>query len=311
MESQKQTVVFHIPVLVESVIQHLIVNSNGIFVDATIGGAGHSEAILQALSRNAILVGIDGDADAIRYSQKKLKKFPQKVHLVHGYFDEIDSILNDLNIKQIDGLFFDLGISSHQIDESERGFSYLQDGPLDMRMNRLAEKKASDVINRYSENKLADIFYLYGEERYSRSIARRIIEARKKQPIERTLALSRIVSQGTPERFQIKTLSRIWQALRFEVNDELGRLERSLKRAVPYLSSGARIVAISWESLMDRMVKRFLKGQSPTFTKGYTQKDQTGIQFDILTKKVVCPSREEIKKNPRARSAKLRAGQKK
>ncbi len=301
---------FHIPVLVDEVIKYLFTKPGGIYVDCTVGGGGHAEAILNKLGKDGVYYGIDRDKNAIRYAQQRLTDFSDQAILIQGELGNIDTILSQKRIDIVDGVFMDLGISSHQIDTPERGFSYRDDGPLDMRMNSSQELRAEFIVNSYSEKKLADIFYYYGEERFSRKIARLIVERRKKSRISSTADLVKVLGEIIPKKYQVKTCSRIWQALRVEVNDELGQLKNGLSKIYPLLREGAHMVVISWESLSDRMVKRYFKGQSLMFSKNSEAEYNTGFNFKILTKKVIRPSHDEINNNPRARSAKLRAGEK-
>ncbi len=301
---------FHTPVLVDAVLQFLITNPSGIYVDGTVGGGGHSEAILKHLDKDGKLIGIDRDKDAVAYCQNRFSSYAGQVQILHGELAEIDHLLTEIGVEQIDGLLLDLGVSSYQIDVPERGFSYLLDAPLDMRMDRSKGKTARDIVNNYPEQQLADIFFQYGEERYGRRIAREIIKERKKKPIESTKELSDLIRKIIPHRWQIKTLSRVWQALRIEVNDELEQLRIGLKQIFPLLKSGGRIVVLSYESLTDRMVKRFFRGEEPSFSKKEIGILDSLFSFRVLTRRVVRPTEEEIKRNSRARSAKLRAAEK-
>ncbi len=301
---------FHTPVLVDTVLQFLITTPSGIYIDGTVGGGGHSEAILKRLDKDGKLIGIDRDEDAVAYCQSRFSLYTKQVQILHGELAEIDHLLTDVGIEQIDGLLLDLGVSSYQIDMPERGFSYLSDAPLDMRMDRSTGRTARDIVNNYPEQQLADIFFRYGEERYARKIAREIIKKRKKKPIERTKELSDMVRQVTPHRWQIKTLSRVWQALRVEVNNELEQLRIGLERIFPFLKSEGRIVVLSYESLTDRMVKRFFRGEEPSFSKKEIGIPNSLFSFRVLTRRVVRPTEKEINRNPRAKSAKLRAAEK-
>ncbi len=303
-------ITFHEPILLNESIQFLLTNRSGIYVDGTLGGGGHAEAILKKLGERGKLIGIDRDEEAIAYCEQRLFSYGDRVSIIQGELREVDRLLDDLGISQISGIFLDLGVSSHQIDTVERGFSYLGDGPLDMRMDTSLTKSASFIINHYSHRDLSDIFIRYGEEYRANRIARRIIAGRKTGAINTTGDLAEIIRQVTPHRQQIKTLSRIWQGIRFEVNDELEQLRIGLEKIYTYLKIGGRIVVISYESLMDRMVKRFLRGENPTYFKKELPMKHPGIQIRSLTRKVVRPTAEEILRNSRARSARLRAGEK-
>jgi len=305
--TQSSTEHYHIPVLVDEVVEYLITDLEGIYVDCTVGGGGHAEAILNTLGGKALYYGIDRDKDAVSYAQRRLSRFKEQVILIHGELRDIDTILKKEGVTLIDGAFMDLGVSSYQIDTPKRGFSYRLGGPLDMRMNRDQSLTAEYIINNYSEKKLADIFYYYGEERYSRKIARVIATKRNKNFIRTADDLEEIIRDITPRRFQLKTLSRIWQSLRFEVNNELEQLKKGLEKIYPFLKAEARMVVITWESLSDRMVKRYFKGQSLKFSRNSSAEFDTGFNFNILTKKVIKPTQSEIRENPRAKSAKMRA----
>ena len=308
INTQSSVGFFHTPVLVDEVVDYLITNPGGIYVDCTVGGGGHAEALLGRLNKKATYFGIDRDDDAISYAQKRLYAFRDKLVLIHGEFGNVDTILNDQKVSQVNGILMDLGISSYQIDTPERGFSYRHNGPLDMRMDRTKEMTAEYVINNYSEQRLADVFYYYGEERYSRKIAGVIGKSRRKKSIRTTADLENIIREITPQKYQVKVLARIWQSLRAEVNNEYEQLKNALSKMYPFLKSGARVVVITWESLSDRMVKRYFKGQTLQIHRNSEVSQDTGFNFEILTKKVIRPCRAEIDQNPRAKSAKMRVG---
>ncbi len=305
--TQSSTEYYHTPVLVDEVVAYLVTDVEGIYVDCTVGGGGHAEAVLNTLGERALFYGVDRDRDAIKYAQQRLKKFREKVILIQGELANIDSILEKEHVTLVDGVLMDLGVSSYQIDTQERGFSYRLGGPLDMRMNKDQDLTAEYIVNNYSEKRLADIFYYYGEERFSRKIARVIIQRRSENAIRNADDLASIIRKITPRKYQVKTLSRIWQSLRIEVNNELDQLKTGLEKIYPFLRTGARIVVISWESLSDRMIKRYFKGQSLEYSRNSRSEFDTKFNFEILTKKVIKPSQKEIKQNPRAKSAKLRA----
>ena len=300
---------YHVPVLKDAVISFLFHNKSGVYVDGTLGGGGYVPDILSKLTAKGLIVGIDRDVDSVEYCMKRFNG-ESRVKVIHGNFGQIDRLLKNEGIFEIDGLLLDLGISSHQIDSASRGFSYMSDSPLDMRMNREDSLRSEDIINNYEESDLADILYIYGEERGSRRIAKNIVAARRKQRIITSNELAEIVRRSVPGRYQIKTLSRIWQALRIEVNQELDDLIQGLHLIYPILSENARVVVISYESLSDRIVKRYLKGYEPAYRKDMEYESEKLYKFKILTKKVIKPDFDEIRNNRRARTAKLRAAEK-
>ncbi|RKY79062.1 hypothetical protein DRQ07_06855 [candidate division KSB1 bacterium] len=308
--TQEEVPFFHEPVLWKESVSFFITDKSGVYVDATLGGGGHSKLFLNELNSDAVLIGIDRDKQATEHAKKRFKGFSGKFIAVNGRFSEISEILSSYDIEEINGLFLDLGISSHQLDTAERGFSYLSDSPLDLRMDRSDGITAEDIVNSYSEHELADIFYNYGEERLSRRIAKRIVERRTVSRIKTSKELAEIIRSLTPYKGRVKVMSRIWQALRFEVNNELNDLRKGLEDVYTLLKPGARVVVISYESLMDRMVKRYFKGVDPDFRRGSQYMGEKKYDFQILTKKVVRPDESEIKKNPRAKSALLRAAEK-
>lgn len=301
--------IFHKPILLNESLKLLLVDPSGVYVDGTMGGGGHSEAILTHLNKKGKLVGIDRDGDAVAHCRERFHSFGARVHVVKGEFGKVDRLLAGLGFSKIHGFFLDLGVSSFQIDTKERGFSYLSDGPLDMRMDSSALTSAKDVIHDYSESHLEDIFFRYGEERYARRIARKIVEERKKRSIETTGALADLVRSIIPSKGHLKTLSRIWQAIRIEVNDEISQLKEGLERIIPFMIPGGRIVVLSYESLSDRLVKRFFRGEEPTFSRKDEPRPRSGCCFRVLTRRVVRPTEEEVRNNPRARSARLRAAE--
>jgi 16S rRNA (cytosine1402-N4)-methyltransferase len=304
-----QKAFFHDPVLLEESVSYLITEPSGLYVDCTLGMGGHSDAILRKLSHHGKLIGIDRDETAIQYANQRLQSYKDHFQAVCSPFSKIKQILNSLQIRAIHGMLLDLGVSSPQIDENQRGFSYLADGPLDMRMSIENPLSASNIVNSYPERELADLFYNYSEERLSRRIARRIVCAREKSPIETTRELADIVRGCVPGKYQIKSLSRIFQALRIAVNEELDQLRQCLQSAYPFLLIGSRIVVITYHSLEARMVKRFLRGDDPTFSKEDPFNPVPKYHFRILTPKAVLPSEAEVQRNPRSRSAALRCGE--
>jgi 16S rRNA (cytosine1402-N4)-methyltransferase len=303
---------YHTPVLADQVINFLISNKSGIYIDGTLGGGGHAEKILNSLSEDGTLIGIDVDAEALTYSSERLKEFGLRVALRKTNFADLSSILSELGIKQISGLLLDLGVSSRQIDNQRRGFSYRLEGRLDMRMDQTQDMDAQSVVNGYSEKDLSRIFFEYGEEKNSKTVAKTIIQYRKTKDIATTQELARIVSSAVPHHHLNKTLSRIFQALRIEVNSELDNLRQVLTKSLSVLEKGGRIVVISYHSLEDRIVKDFFRFESLACTcpPGIPQcvcGKQTRLR--VLTRNCLIPSSQETMNNPRSRSAKLRAAE--
>lgn len=281
----------HTPVLLKEVIEFLAPKSGGRYFDGTLGGGGYASAILTAVGDSGELVGVDLDDDAIVAAKQRLEKFGSKAIIENSSYAEV------AKFGKFDGMVLDLGVSSFQFDEGSRGFSFMKDGPLDMRMDKNARTTAEEVVNKFSEKSLEDIFKNYGEERFAGRIARRIVETRRKNRITTTKQLEEIcfVSYPPPLRKgRIHPATRVFQALRIKVNGELENLENFLKSAPKVLNENGRIVIVSYHSLEDRLVKINFKKLA----------DEGG--FELLTKKPVSPSEEEIERNARARSAKLR-----
>ncbi|MCX6344508.1 MAG: 16S rRNA (cytosine(1402)-N(4))-methyltransferase RsmH [Armatimonadetes bacterium] len=307
---------YHKPVLLNETITLLDPKEGGIFVDATLGGAGHAAAILEKIGPNGRLIGIDRDQEAIERSRERLKEFGDRAILVKGNFKDLNSILESVGISEIDGALFDLGVSSHQLD-SERGFSFSRDEELDMRMSPQDEgPDAKHVVNDYSEVHLAELIYKYGDERYSRRIARMIVEKRWQAPITTTKELADIVTQAIPaqNRWQdIHPATRTFQAIRIEVNKELEAVEVGVPAAIEALKIGGRVCVISFHSLEDRIVKQAFRRYAghcecpPKLPICVCGAKKT---VKILTGKPIISSAEEISGNPRSRSSKLRCAQK-
>lgn len=296
----------HITVLKSEAIQYLNIKADGIYVDATLGGGGHSLEIAKRL-KTGLLYGFDQDRFAISYAKSVLKDF-DNVRFVQSNFENLKTELAKANIFQIDGILFDLGLSSFQIDDENRGFSYLKNAKLDMRMNQDQTLSAYDIVNTYEVEELARIFYLYGEERNGYKIAKLII---KKRPIETTIELVKICDHVNYKE-KGHSSKRVFQALRIAVNQELTVLENMLEDAFSLLKPGGRMVAITFHSLEDRIVKHFFKNKSeqPNIKNlPVMMRDQT--QMRIITRKPVYPSQAELDANPRSQSAKLRAAEKK
>lgn len=301
----------HVPVLLAECIDFLKINPDGIYVDGTMGGAGHSLEIAKRLSKNGRLVGIDRDAEALNHSKNRLKDY-SNVTFVQDNHDNIKSILESLQIEKVDGILLDLGVSSYQLDEPTRGFSYMHDAPLDMRMNKEDSFSAYDVVNKYSEEELTQIFYAYGEEKFSKKIAMKIVERRKVAPIQTTFELVECIKSALPAaalREKQHPAKRVFQAIRIEVNQELEYLKDCVKDSVLCLKPGGRLVIITFHSLEDRIVKKTyedLEGKC-ICPKELPMCVCNRVSFGrIVTKKPIESNENELKINPRARSAKLR-----
>jgi 16S rRNA (cytosine1402-N4)-methyltransferase len=288
----------HVPVMTADVLQQLRPERGGVFVDCTIGFGGHARALLEAGATR--LIGLDRDLRALAHARDTLAAFAARVDLVHADYRTLDDILEARQVARIDGALADLGVSSMQFDEPGRGFSFQRDEPLDMRMDQSAGETAADLVARSTERELADAIFQYGEERFSRRIARAIVDARRETPVATTGRLASIVRRAIPRRgpARIDPATRTFQALRIWVNRELEGLDRFLETALQRLRAGARLVVITFHSLEDRIVKHTLRGL-----------EQRGAGVKVLTKKPIVPSTEEISANPRARSAKLRAAE--
>ncbi len=305
----------HQPVLLDACINSLAVRPDGIYVDGTLGRAGHSRAIATRLTTGR-LICIDQDQTALDSAPGRLKEWMDKITLVHGNFSDLATILDRLSIPTVDGMLFDLGVSSPQLDDPSRGFSYMQNAPLDMRMDRSALLTAREIVNHWDQEELKRILWRYGEERYSGPIAAAIAQARKNKPIETTLQLVEIIRSAMPRaalREKQHPAKRSFQAIRIAVNNELKAVESMLQSAVPRLNKGGRLAVISFHSLEDRIVKTTLVG----FTKGCICPPDFPIcvcsktpQIKLVTRKPVVANEEELNQNPRARSAKLRVAEK-
>ena len=301
----------HTSILLHESVDFLITDKNGIYVDCTMGGAGHSSAFAAQLEAGGMLIGIDQDDDAIAAgSERLLNRFACKTVVAKSNFESFAQVLDSMGIEQIDGIFFDLGVSSYQLDTPERGFSYMHDGPLDMRMNKEAKLDAEYIVNHYKEEELADIIHRYGEEHWSKRIAQFIVNERKQQPITTTFQLVDIIKKAIPKGARLDgphPAKRTFQAIRIEVNNELGILAETMETAVSRLKSGGRIGVITFHSLEDRIIKQtFAK-----LAKGCTCPPQLPVCVcgkKPLLKKTgnIVPSKQEVEENPRSRSARLR-----
>jgi len=285
----------HIPVLLDEVLQYLDAKQGGRFIDATLGAGGHTAAILERTSPDGQVLAVDQDESALSSAKETLESFGSRVVFVHSNFRAVQAIAGENGFTGCDGVLADIGISSMMVDDPSRGFSFMREGPLDMRMDRTQALTAADVLNTYSEKEIADIIYNYGEERRSRPIARSIVHSR---PLHRTTDLVRAIERvsGGPRHGQIHPATRTFQGLRIYVNDELQSLEDFLAGAMTVVRPGGRVVVITFHSLEDRIVKQ--KFRAPA------------VPGRVLTKKVVTATDEELRRNPRARSAKLRAWEK-
>ena len=303
---------YHKPVLFNESISYLVTNPSGVYFDATLGFGGHTEGILQKLNDKGLVIAADVDKDAFSFSKKKFKD-EKRIKIYNYNFSLIDVISKIESIRFFDGIISDLGVSSYQLDNPSSGFTYRTDAKLDLRMDKGRIISAADIVNSFSEEELAKIIFEYGEEKNSRQIARAIYNRRKQKKIETTLELSEIISELTPHNYLAKTLSRVFQALRIYVNDELEILKTFLEKSVNLLNSKGRLVVISYHSLEDRIVKEHFKYENLSCI---CPKDFPVCKCDkekrlkILTKKPVTPSEKEVGLNLRARSAKLRAAEK-
>jgi len=299
----------HIPVLIHEVLDALGPTSNGFYVDGTFGRGGYSRALLEA--GQTFVYGIDRDPDAIKAGQKLVDEFSPRFKLLQGPFGAMDILLAGESITQVDGIALDLGVSSPQFDEAERGFSFQADGPLDMRMSQ-SGPSAADIVNTMEEDELANIIYYCGEERFSRRVAKRIVEARTQLPITRTRQLADIVRRAVPRSADgLDPATRTFQALRIHVNDELGELRRGLNAAELLLKPQGKLAVVSFHSMEDRLVKEFLKqrSSSPSNPSRHVPANDhvtTAPSFRLISRKPTTPTPEETQHNPRARSAKLR-----
>ena len=302
----------HKPVLLDECLEALAIRPDGVYLDGTLGRAGHSLEILRRLTAGGRLIGLDRDGTALEAARVRLAEYADRVTLVHSNFSRLAEVLDDLHIDAVDGMLFDLGVSSPQLDDAERGFSYMHDAPLDMRMDRTAGLTARDVVNGWSYEELRRILFEYGEERYAPAIARHIVERREKAPIETTGQLVEVIRSAMPPaalREKQHPAKRSFQAIRIAVNDELGAVSRMMRASIDHLNPGGRLAVITFHSLEDRIVKNAMaeaaKGCTcppsfPVCVCGRTPKIQ------VLTKKPIIATMEEVRENPRARSAKLR-----
>ena len=302
----------HIPVLLDETLELLAPARGGIFVDGTLGGGGHAEAVLTRLPETGRLIGIDRDWEAVHAAGDRLSAFGDRFTALHGNFFDMRALLNGIGVTEVSGILLDLGVSSHQLDTQERGFSYKSEAPLDMRMDQQASLSARDVVNTYSEEALARVIWTYGEERFSRRIAERICRAREQSPIESTLQLAQIVRDAIPGKYRNEPqhpARRTFQALRIEVNSELSGLDQAVEQACDLLQKGGRLCIITFHSLEDRIVKQaFRRFENPCTCPPSAPICICGKEpkAKILTKKPLTASDEEEARNSRSTSAKLR-----
>ena len=305
----------HVSVMLDEVIEGLNIKEDGIYVDGTLGAAGHSLEIVKKLDTGK-LIGIDQDGNALLKSKQVLEKYLDKVSLVKSNYSNIKNVLRNLNIEKVDGILLDLGVSSHQLDEGERGFSYNKDAPLDMRMDQDSDLSAWEVVNQYSKEELTRILLEYGEENWAKRIAEFIVTEREKEPIDTTLELVTVIKKAIPKKVRMEghhPAKKTFQAIRIEVNRELDVLKDSIEEMVSVLKPGGRLVVITFHSLEDRIVKekfRWLYKDCtcpPEFPQCICDKKR---EIEIITRKPIVPRKKEIEENPRSRSAKLRIAEK-
>ena len=305
----------HRPVLLDECIEGLNIRPDGIYLDGTLGRAGHSREIARRLTTGR-LICVDRDDAALEAARTRLADWMDRVTLVHSNFDQVSDILDELGLKGIDGMLFDLGVSSPQLDDGSRGFSYMADAPLDMRMDRSEGLTAADVVNGYDQNELRRILLQYGEERYAPLIAAAIVRRRAEKPIETTLELVDVIKSAMPGkalREKQHPAKRSFQAIRIAVNDELASVERMIRGAVPKLNKGGRLAVITFHSLEDRIVKTGMAD----FARGCTCPSDFPVcvcgktpDIKLVSRKPILPTDQEVEENPRARSAKLRVAEK-
>ena len=302
----------HKSVLLEETIESLDIKSDGIYVDGTLGGGGHSLEILKKLGDKGRLIGIDQDGDAIAFASERLKEYEDKTSLVHSNYSNIKSILSELGIDKVDGILLDLGVSSYQLDNAERGFTYREDVTLDMRMDRESTETAQDIVNNYSEQELYRVIRDYGEDRFAKNIAKHIVKARSIKPIETTGELNEIIKAAIPAKVRQTgghPSKKTFQAIRIELNHVLDVLENTLDDMIDLLDSGGRLSVITFHSLEDRIVKEIFKRNMnpctcpPEFPVCVCGKKSKG---KVITRKPIVPSEEELYENKRAKSSKLR-----
>ena len=302
----------HKSIMLEEVIESLAIKPNGIYVDGTLGGAGHSSEIVKRLGEDGRLIGIDQDGEAIEAATKRLKPYKDKVTIVRSNYAQMKEVLRDLGIPKVDGILLDLGVSSYQLDNAERGFTYREDVPLDMRMDQRQTKTAKDIVNDYSEMELYDIIRNYGEDKFAKNIAKHIVQARQKAPIETTGQLIEVIKAAIPKKVRATgghPAKKTFQAIRIELNHELDVLKNNLEDMIDLLNDEGRIAIITFHSLEDRIVKNIFRTSErpcicppefPVCVCGRVSKGK------VITRKPIVPGKEELEENSRSKSAKLR-----
>ena len=307
----------HKSVLLDETIESLNIKPNGIYVDGTLGGGGHSYEIAKRLTDGGRLIGIDQDEDAIRAAKERLSEFADRVTIVRDNYCNMPRVLDELGISKVDGILLDIGVSSYQLDEAERGFTYKQDAPLDMRMDQRQEMTAKDIVNGYSEEDLYRIIRDYGEDKFAKNIAKHIVKARQIKPVETTFELDEIIKAAIPMKFRATgghPAKKTFQAIRIELNRELEVLDESIDAMTDLLNDGGRLCIITFHSLEDRIVKtRFRKNENPCtcppdFPVCVCGKKPKG---KVITRKPIVPDEEELEENKRAKSSKLRVFERK
>ena len=302
----------HKSIMLEEVIESLAIKPNGIYVDGTLGGAGHSSEIVKRLGEDGRLIGIDQDGEAIEAATKRLKPYKDKVTIVRSNYAQMKEVLRDLGIPKVDGILLDLGVSSYQLDNAERGFTYREDVPLDMRMDQRQTKTAKDIVNDYSEMELNPIIRNYGEDKFAKNIAKHIVQARQKAPIETTGQLIEVIKAAIPKKVRATgghPAKKTFQAIRIELNHELDVLKNNLEDMIDLLNDEGRIAIITFHSLEDRIVKNIFRTSErpcicppefPVCVCGRVSKGK------VITRKPIVPGKEELEENSRSKSAKLR-----
>lgn len=317
MTNSNELEILHKPVLLKDVLNYLNLRPGKIIIDGTIGSGGHAEAILERVTPSGKLIGIDLDEEALKRAKKRLSRFGDALLLIKGNFADMDILVAQLNVKSVDGILLDLGVSMEQLARAERGFSFRVEGPLDMRYDTSFPLDARHIVNRYSLPELVSILREFGEERAALKIAKAIKEARDRKPVERTTELALLVEKATRfgrgKKSRIHPATKVFQALRIAVNNELENLEKALQAGMKILAPGGRFCVISFHSLEDRIVKRWFNAWQRGFDSPLTTAkavDKAEALAEVLTKKPVRPSPEEVKENPASRSAKMRVAKK-